>query len=352
MSLTILSVGYPLAAVGPDAVGGAEQVLSGLDRALVAAGHRSLVIAPEGSGVAGTLLPVPAHRGPLDDAVKARAQEHHARAIADALRRFAVDVVHLHGIDFYAYLPPPGVPVLATLHVPLDWYPAGTFPVTRPDTWLHCVSGRQHATFPPAPNLLPPIENGVPVEALAAHPHAKRDFALMLSRLCPEKGIHLGIRAAKRAGVPLLIAGELFPYEGHVRYVRDEVEPLLDRTCRLIGPVGFARKRRLLAAARCLLVPALAAETSSLAAREAIACGTPVIAFPHGGLPETVEDGVTGFLVEDPEAMAEGIVRASRLDPAALRRIARERFSLDRMVGAYLDRYRRLARRGGIAAVA
>lgn len=351
MSLTVLSVGFPLAPVSPDAVGGAEQVLSQLDRALVAAGHRSLVVAGEGSKVAGTLLPVPANRGRLDDKVKARAQARHAQAIIEALRRHPVDLVHMHGIDFYAYLPPAGVSVLATLHVPLSWYPEGVLPPSRPDTWMHCVSHRQHATFPSGPTLLPPIENGVPVEALTAR-HAKRGFALMLSRICPDKGVHLAIRAAKRAGVPLVIAGELFPYADHLRYFAEEVEPELGPRCRFVGPVGFARKRRLLTAARCLLVPSLAAETSSLAAREAIACGTPVIAFANGGLPETVEDGRTGFLVTSDEEMAAAIGRLAEIDPATCRRVAGERFSLERMVASYMDLYRRLAQPQARSAVA
>ncbi|NHV87620.1 glycosyltransferase, partial [Escherichia coli] len=84
--------------------------------------------------------------------------------------------------------------------------------------------------------------------------------------------------------VPLLVAGALYPYPAHVDYFEREVRPLLDATRRFVGPVGFARKRRLLSAARCLLVPSLAAETSSLVAREAAACGTPVVAFPSGAL--------------------------------------------------------------------
>jgi glycosyltransferase involved in cell wall biosynthesis len=342
MTLTVLSVAYPLAPVGPDAVGGAEQVLSCLDRALVEAGHRSLVIACAGSSTHGQLVEVPRETGPLDDAARARAWARHRAAVAGVLERWPVDLVHLHGIDFHAYLPPPGVPALATLHLPPDWYPSEALVPQRPDTWLHCVSQAQAKVCTLSPNLLPPITNGVPVAELTAR-HAKRNFALMLGRVCPEKGIHLAIEAAKQARVPLLIAGEVFAYEAHRRYFEDKVLPRLDRARRFIGPVGFARKRRLLTAARCLLVPSLAPETSSLVAREALACGTPVVAFPNGALAETVEEGRTGFLVDGVDEMAEGIWRAPALDPEECRRAARERFSLEGMIERYFAVYERLA---------
>src|SRR2546421_8305466 len=107
MRLTVLNVAFPLAPVGPDAVGGAEQVLSLLDRALVEAGHRSIVLACEGSRTRGELISVPHSEGPLDPDTVRAARERHARAVSDVVRRIDVDLVHLHGIDFHHYLPPP-----------------------------------------------------------------------------------------------------------------------------------------------------------------------------------------------------------------------------------------------------
>jgi glycosyltransferase involved in cell wall biosynthesis len=342
MSLSILSIAYPLAPVGPDAAGGSEQILSLLDRHLVRNGHRSVVIACEGSQTEGALIPTPLAPGLLDESVRAEAQEHHRRAIAEALQRWEFDLVHMHSLDFHAYLPPPGPPVLVTLHLPPDWYPASVFRPLRPDTWLQCVSGSQERNCPSGEALLPHIENGVPLERLSTAVR-KRNFALALGRICPEKGYHLALDAAIAADSPLLLAGEIFRYHAHEEYFRSELLPRLNaKTRRFLGPVGMARKRRLLAAARCLLVPSLVPETSSLVSMEALACGTPVIAFSSGALSEIVEHGRTGFIVRDEREMAEAIRRVDSIDPEACREAARRRFSADRMISEYMRLYRKL----------
>jgi glycosyltransferase involved in cell wall biosynthesis len=341
MSLTILNVAYPFARVGPGAVGGAEQIVSHIDRGLVRAGDTSLVIAPQGSDIAGTLLAVPSVGGLLDDRAREGGWERHRKAIAAALQRWPVDIVHLHGIDFDRYLPPPGIRALVTLHLPCSWYPADALAPGRRDLWLHCVSQTQHRLCPPHPALLSPIPNGVPVAALAAR-HARRRFVLMLGRICPEKGVHLALDAARRASLALLIAGAVFPYPEHERYFQEEVRPRLDRARRFIGAVDFIRKRRLLSAARCVVVPSLVEETSSLVAMEALACGTPVVAFRRGALPEIVDDGKTGFLVRDVDEMADAMQAAERIDPEACRSAARRNFSCDAMIARYIERYRSL----------
>lgn len=336
--LTILQVAYPLAPVGPDSVGGAEQVLFWLDRGLVERGHRSMVLAAEGSRPTGDLLPVPGRSGTLDDAAKQAAQASHRTAIADALERYSVDVVHLHGIDALDYLPPPGVPVVITLHLPPDWYPGEIWAPERPDTWLVPVSESQRRRCPDSPALLPPVPNGVPVEELAWH-GPKAGYTAALGRICPEKGFEHAMDAARLADVPLILAGRIYPYEWHRRYFDEVLGPMLDRRRRYAGPLGFAAKRRLMGRARAVLVPSLCEETSSLVAIEALACGTPVIAFPHGALPDVVEHGVTGFLVPDAGAMADAIHQAGRIDPDACRAAARTRFSPAAMVEGYLDAY-------------
>lgn len=347
MTLTVLNVAYPFAPVAPDTAGGAEQILGRLDQALTAAGHHSIVIACKGSKVAGTLLEVPDHPDEIDADTRHMTHAAHREAIAFALRRYPVDVIHMHGIDFDAYLPPAGPPVLATLHLPVAWYSSAALHPQRPDTWLNCVSASQHRSLAANDKILSPIENGVDVEGFGG-PWRRRQFAVMLTRICPEKGVHLALDAAKRAGVPLLIAGELFPYPDHRRYFWQEIWPRLDGERRCIGRIGPRAKRHLLTAARCLLVPSLAAETSSLAAREAAAAGTPCIAYARGALPETIEHGRTGFLVEDLEGMIAAIRQVDRISPDDCRAVARRRFSATRMASRYLGLYRRLAHRAAV----
>jgi glycosyltransferase involved in cell wall biosynthesis len=175
-------------------------------------------------------------------------------------------------------------------------------------------------------------------------PHAKRRFALLLSDLAPEHGIAVAIDAAKRAGVSLLIAGEVPDDTEHARYFRDHVAPRLDRHRRYIGPIDEVRRRRLLAAARCLLIPSHVDDTAAEVAREALAVGTPVVGFAAGPLAGTIDHGRTGFLVSDDVEMAGAIATAPVLDSLTCHRTAAERFSLNRMLGQYFDFYAYLAK--------
>ncbi|HLT36279.1 MAG TPA: glycosyltransferase [Enhygromyxa sp.] len=338
--ITVLSVAYPLAPVGRDAVGGAEQILAAIDRALVRAGHRSIVIACAGSRCDGRLLCLPRVTGPLDQAARTTAQQRTRAAIEQVLGRQQIDLVHLHGHDFEGYLPGPGPVVLATLHLPAEWYSLRAFAPTRPRTHLSCVSHSQRRGCPPTAKLAV-IENGVDLERL--RPRSRRGrYLLALGRVCPEKAFHRALDAARLAGAPMLLAGEVFAYAEHRRYFDEQVRPRLDGQRRFIGPVGLRRKRALLAGARCLLVPSEVPETSSLVAMEALACGTPVISFGAGALAEIVEHGRTGFAVADELAMAEAIGRIEEIGRAACRRAAERRFDQRRMLAGYLALYQRL----------
>ncbi len=343
MRWTILSVAYPLAPVRPDTAGGAEQILAALDSGLTAAGHQSLVVACEGSETEGILLASPLPHSVLNEQAIARARENHCETVEEGLRRWKVDLVHMHGLDFGRYLPRPGVPVLITLHLPVSWYDPRVLRTDRPDTHFNCVSDWQRKS---SAALLPGgchvIENGVAIGRRDLGLR-KRDFVLALGRICPEKAFHVSLDAARQAGVPLVLAGRVFAYPEHLEYFQREIVPRLDgRQYRFIGPVGPERKRALLSAARCLLVSSQAPETSSLVAMEALACGTPVVAFPSGALSEIVEHEKTGFLVQSEAEMARAISAAGAIDPELCRTTAARRFSVETMIAEYFDLYRRI----------
>lgn len=344
MALTVLGVAYPLSPVGPNAVGGAEQILTYLDAALVEAGHHSIVIACEGSKARGTLVPISISDWPLDEAL-AWVHERQLSSIQQVLNEYRVDVVHLHGLNFAKCLPPQDVPVLVTLHLPASYYPAESFSIMRPRTFLQCVSSSQQRSFPEVANLLTYIENGVPFNG-GKTPIATRKFCLVLGRICPEKGFHFAIAAAERARTPLLLGGPVFNFKTYQKYFFEEIAPRCNGFARFIGPVNMQRKRRLLSAAKCVLIPSVVPETSSLVAMEAFASGTPVIAFRSGALTEIVEDGRTGFLVNNEAEMADAISEVRTLDMHACLSAARDRFSVERMVQRYFEIYKTITAPG------
>lgn len=338
--MTILTVAYPLLAAGPDAAGGAEQVLYLLERGLVAAGHRSIVIAARGSQVSGELIATPVLGEDLAETERPAAQAEHLRSIRAALHSHNVDLIHFHGLDFHTYVPCETVAKLATLHLPPAWYPSWIFHSANlhsANLNLNCVSDHQ-AAVSPGDTKLAVVRNGVDVEKFGA-PGSSRGFLLWIGRICPEKGVHVALEVARSAGLPAIVAGPVHPFPEHERYFTECVEPLLDRERQYIGPVGLQRKAELLAQAACLLIPSLVAETSSLVAMEAISSGTPVIALGNGALPEVVDHGTTGFIVNSQAAMVAALGRVGELSRERCREIGRRRFDAARMVRDYLKLY-------------
>jgi glycosyltransferase involved in cell wall biosynthesis len=346
MTRSILSVAYALATVGQGAVGGAEQVLSTLDHALVRSGATSIVVASRGSQACGTLHPGVTLPERFDAATLTRAVDAQRAAITRAFDETSIDLVHFHGLDFDRYLDvvPPRVPILVTLHLPIGWYSPSALTQRRAGVYLHCVSDAQRRSASPAIALLATIPNGVAITDTVPRRRQCDGGAVALGRICPEKGYHFALDAARAAGVELRLAGRVFGYPAHLEYHAREIEPRLDARRRYIGPVGRDDKWTLLGEASCLLVPSLAPETSSLVAMEALACGTPVIAFANGALPEIVRDGETGFIVHDADAMARAIdaVRRGEIDRQACWRAAREHFDASAMIQRYFDTYEQI----------
>lgn len=342
MPLTVLSVAFPFAPVGPCGVGSAERILAELDAALVAEGQRSLVIACAGSLVAGELFSAPMpERALISESDRRWHRWRFQAAIDRALSRHRVDLIHMHGVDFDQHVLPPDIPVLVTLHAPTGWY--------RPEAWaafeeraqFQCVSLAQRATMPKAFANVPVIQNGVPMPDIRLE-RKREDFAVAFGRISPEKNLHEALEAGTRAGTRILAGGRVFPHREDGEYFSEKVQPLLDRgdvQHRYLGPMEIERRQRLLARAQCLLQPSRAPETTSLTAMEALSVGTPVIAYRSGALTEIVDDGVTGFLVDNVEEMADAIRRVDQIRPEDCRAAAEKRFSRDRMVHDYFDLY-------------
>ncbi|HZP06165.1 MAG TPA: glycosyltransferase [Terracidiphilus sp.] len=347
MRLTVLSIAFPFAPVGSGAVGGAERILSYLDEALVNAGDVSLVVACEGSRPAGKLFAVPLPEGALlDEGDRTTCVRNCQAAIDHALESYPVDVIHMHGMDVDEYVLPETIPVLMTLHLPVGWYRPAVWTSQAGRVQFCCVSQSQRRSFPLPVRDCVVVENGVALPP-AVESEPKQDFALMMGRICPEKNAHAALEAATQAGVRVVLAGQAFTYRDHQRYMHEKIEPLLKSAPRgiqhsFVGPVSLPEQQKLMAQARCLLHPTLAPETSSLVAMEALAAGTPVIAYPSGALPEIVEDGVTGFLVHNVQEMAEAICKVDTISRQACRRVAERRFNKQRMVGEYFALYEAL----------
>jgi glycosyltransferase involved in cell wall biosynthesis len=344
--LHVLSVAYPFAPVSADAVGGVEQVMASLDSALVAAGHRSTVLAGRGSRAVGRLVAVDVGSGELSAERLAGARRRYRRMLELLLAEQHFDLVHFHGCDCAEYLSEPlphRVSSLITLHVPCDWYEPGLF---RAELGLHfsCVSDWQRGQLP---SLIAPcatISNGVDLSRWRPLDEASGDYVLCLGRISPDKGFDRALRAARAAGVPLLLAGRVFPYPDHLRYFAEQIAPLLDSERRFIGPIAGTAKRRVLARARALVVSSRVPETSSLVAMEALACGTPVLVACPGAPASLIEPGVTGIVVRDDAELALALARLPQLDRPRCRASAEQRFDLRRTTQRYLELYVQLTR--------
>ena len=222
-----------------------------------------------------------------------------------------------------------------TLHLPLDWYAQESLRPGRADLWLHGVSESQCARASPEGRVEEADRQWRGCRALPPRRAEASICRVSRPHLSGERrgSRHRGGRA--RPGCRLIIAGQVFAYEAHRRYFREQVEPRLGAGVRFIGAVGPSRKRRLLAGAHCLLAPSLAEETSSLVAMEALACGTPVVAFRRGALAGNCRPRAHGLSGGRRRGDGRGDpARARRLDVAECRGEAVRRFSADAMIQA------------------
>jgi glycosyltransferase involved in cell wall biosynthesis len=191
-------------------------------------------------------------------------------------------------------------------------------------------------------NWVGTVHHGIPAESLRWPPDATEGYLAFLGRIAPEKGPDIAVRLANEAGLPLRIAAKI-PGSQH-RFFKNQIEPHVDGTrVRFVGEIADDRKAEFLGKAAALLFPIKWPEPFGLVMIEAMACGTPVIAFRAGAVCEVVDHGITGFIVESESEALSAIRRIGELDRARVRARFDERFTACRMADDYIRLYRKLA---------
>lgn len=339
--------------VPPRAYGGTEIIVHQVTEELVARGHEVTLFASgdsETSAALRSVTPAPMRYGEGSGTGIIHAeylQLANAQAAFRAAAAGAFDLVHNHaGIEGLVLAAESRTPVVSTMHNP--FVPA-TQPIWDAYPWFHhAVSAASAATFP-VRGALPPIHHGTDVDSFRFEPQPTDGYLLFLGRFNRSKGADRAIAAALRTGRRLLLAGKVDSSD--TEFMQTEIEPSIDgERIRYIGEVDGPAKRDVLAGADALLFPIEWDEPFGLVMIEALSAGTPVIGFRRASVPEIIDDGRTGFVVDDVEGMVEAIGRIGEIDRQACRTAAEERFSLRRMVDDIEAMYRSVLEQAEVGA--
>ena len=335
----------PLAeSVPPTGYGGTERVVAYLTDELVREGHEVTLFASGDSRTSARLVACSPSALRLDPEVVDPVAHHvyELERVAAEAHRF--DVIHWH-IDYFHYPMSRrlGVPQLTTLHGRLD------IPDLQPvydefgDMPVVSISNDQRSPLPQA-QWVGTVHHGMPADELTPRDDVG-DYLCFLGRMSPEKRADRAIEVARRVGMPRRIAAKVDDMDRV--YFEQEIEPLLGADhVDFVGEIGPAEKNEFLGRARALLFPIDWSEPFGLVMIEAMACGTPVIAYRSGSVPEVITDGVSGFIVDDIEGAVAAVRRLDELDRAGCRASFEARFTVDRMARDYLDVYDRVIRAG------
>jgi glycosyltransferase involved in cell wall biosynthesis len=329
-------VSTPFVPVPPPTYGGTELIVDELVRSLEAAGHDVTLFATGDSRARDLRFLFERAVWPPDPEVERR----HSVAAARAIARGRFDVVHAHMAAALSTGIALGAPLVYTVHH--DHVQRLTELYRRnPDVHYVAISHRQAALEPQL--TWDVIHHGL--DPLRFPPGSgEGDYAIFLGRFSPCKGPDLAVAAARAAGVPIHLAGEIHSSEDAGPAWNGEMARLLSLPGVVhVGKVGGVRKTRFLGGGRALLMPLRWEEPFGLVMIEAMLCGTPVLAFPRGAAPEIVEDGVTGFLVNDVDEMAAVLAHMDRFDRVRCRRRAQDRFNVARMASEYQRVYEKAA---------
>jgi glycosyltransferase involved in cell wall biosynthesis len=332
--------------VPPRFYGGTERVVHYLTEELVRMGHEVTLFASGDSQTSAELRPACQRALRLDDSRGDPIARHLLMIEQVAALEADFDVAHFH--TDYLHFPVARrlrTPHVTTLHGRLDipdlrhvYDEFGDVPVVS-------ISDSQRIPLPQA-NWVSTIHHGIPASLLQFTPRPEGYFAFV-GRISPEKRADRAIAIATSLGIPIKIAAKVD--KADQVYFDDHIVGLLDHPLvEFIGEIGDAEKSAFLGQARALLFPIDWPEPFGLVMIEAMACGTPVVAFGHGAVPEVLEDGVTGFIVDTLEDAVVAASRVGDLDRARIRAVFDERFTAERMARDYVELYTRLADRDTI----
>ncbi len=327
-------------AVPPLRYGGIEWVVSILADGLVGQGHDVTLFAAGDSQTTARL--VTSYDEPPSMRIGLSMPDLH-HALTCYARSDSFDVVNDHSGPLGAALGAAvSTPVCHTVHGPLTGEPGDVYSLigqVSPRVGLISVSDHQRTPLPDL-NWLATCHNAI---AMDAYPfHADNDgYLLFLGRMSPDKGAHHAVALARETGLPMILAGKMQDVEER-HHFEAHVKPFLGGNIEYVGEVSHDEKVRLLQHARATVFPIQWPEPFGLVMVESMACGTPVVATRQGAVPEVIEQGRSGIIVDSPEELAEAVAQAVTLDPAECRASAIERFSADRMVDDYVAAYQRL----------
>jgi len=321
----------------PQLYGGTERVVAYVTDELVRIGHEVTLFASGDSQTSAMLEPGCDYALRLDSSVLDPLVYH--LAMLDRVRRRVdeFDILHFHTnylhFPFFAEFPDKTV---TTMHGRLDLSDLAVMMRAFPDLPLVSISAAQQTPMPWA-NWCGTVLHGLPRD-LHRRGDGNGGYLAFLGRVSPEKGADRAIAIARHVGLPLQIAAKVDPVD--CAYYETAIVPLLqDPLIEFVGEIGEADKGSFLGDAAVLLFPIDWPEPFGLVLIEAMATGTPVIAFGRGSVPEIIEDGLTGFIVDSVDAAAAAVPLARRLDRSAIRRRFEQRFTAERMVYDYLRIY-------------
>ncbi len=331
-------------AVPPRLYGGTERIVAHLTDALVARGHEVTLFASGDSDTSARLVPCRTQAIRMDPSLLKSDLGCHLAMIHEVYRRRdEFDIVHFH-VDMvhFPFFAGEAERTVTTLHGRLDLDDLPPAYARWADFPLVSISDDQRRPLPDA-NWVATIPHGLEAESYRFTAAPQRPYLAFLGRISPEKRPDRAIEIARRTGLKLKIAAKVDTVDR--TYFHEVVEPLLsDPLVEFIGEIGDAQKSDFLGNASALLFPIDWPEPFGLVMIEAMACGTPVIAWNRGSVPEVVEHGISGFVVDDMGEAVAAVARLERLKRRRVRRSFERRFSAEVMARNYLQLYWRLYR--------